>query len=204
MKLTPIELSTYLQEYGNDPSAGLWVINRTKPRGNLGFSCIGELNRPQSVFVPCTFIPIDLTTMLPRKHLLESASFRRQLQRNSIAIVDNKEVAALFASSKLAQEEHARINKIFGGVSDHDFNTETYDVEAEAGASRSLSAAGSEFSAEVISRSQEGEDAESLVDLIMNRADQLTKADMMQIINGVSDSRLKEKCAEIMTELLDA
>ena len=203
MKLVPIELGTYLKKYGEDPSAGLWVINRTNPRGNLGFSCIGELNRPTSVFVPCTFIPIDLTTMLPRNRLLESSSFRRQLSRNSIAIVDNEQVAQLFATSKLAQDEHARINKIFGNGGDIEIVTEAYDVEKESGASRSLSAAGSEFASEVISRSAEGEDAESLIDLIMNRVDQLTKADMMQIVNSVSDSRLKEKCAEIMTDLLD-
>jgi hypothetical protein len=204
MKLVPIELSTYLKKYGEDASAGLWVINRTNPRGNLGFSCIGELNRPTSVFVPCTFIPIDLTTMLPRQRLLESSSFRRQLARNSIAIVDNEEVAKLFAVSTLAQNEHARINKIFGNSEATTFKADVYDVEKEAGASRQLSGAGSEFTSEVISRSNEGEDADSLIDLIMNRADQLNRADVLNIINAVTDSRLKEKCAEIMNELLEA
>ena len=203
MKLTPIELSTYLKKYGDDASSGLWVINRTNPRGNLGFSCVGELNRPISVFVPATFIPIDLTTMLPRQRLLESSSFRRQLARNSIAIVDNDDVAKLFAVSKIAQDEHARINKIFGHSGDTVFNDVAYDVEKEAGASKSLSSQGSSFVDEVISRSGEGEDAESLVDLIMSRVDQLTKDDMLRVINSVSDSRLKERCAEIAKELLE-
>ena len=193
--LTPIELSTYLTKYGKDPVAGLFVINRTKPRGHIAFSCLGEMNTAQSILVPATFIPIDLTTKVPRQKLLDSSAFRRQLANGALAIVDNDEVSALFQKSKLARDEHAKIHNI---TTSH---VEDYDIEKEAQAFTDDDAS-SEFIQELITRSTAGEDAESVADMLLSKLDTVTKDDVTLLANTVSDSKLKEKCIEIIKELM--
>ncbi len=200
MKLIPIELSTYTKKYGDDTTAPLWVVNRTKPRGNCAFTCIGELNRPVPVIVPATFIPIDLTTMLPRSKLLESSAFRRQLSRGDLAIVPNEQVEELFRVSKNAIEERQRLNKFYANDDMVEFDT-SYDVEAESKSRQTIT--DNTFVEEVISRSIAGEDADSLSGLILNKSDSMSKDDMLTIINNVTDSRLKEKVSEIMNDLMD-
>ena len=192
--LTPIALSDYIKKYGDDTAAGLWVINRLTPRGQYLFSCMGEMNRPTTIAIPCTFIPVDLVSQGPKKSILESPSFRRALERGAIEIVDNKEVAELFATHKRSQAEQSRLNRMSANVSGA--QRSTYDLDVESGAAQSNDVAAQTLVSQIIELSLGGEGAADLIDVVLANYDALTPSDLQSIIDGVSDSDFKQRLIE--------
>ena len=106
-----ISLNTWMDRYGSDPVASLFVSNQTKPLGNVSFNAKDEMGNHTGVWVPATFIPVDLTEQIPLKSLLESSKFKRLLSTNFLVIVDN-ESAVEFMRGKAAQKEYKRINNL--------------------------------------------------------------------------------------------
>ena len=196
-KLKTLELTSYLAKYGEDPVAQLYVLNRTNPRGNIVFNCLGDLNRPITVTVMATFIPIDLTAQVPRTKLLDSPALRRMLSRGDLVICDNEDVAALFESSSRAKEEFDRLHNVTRPDSatevELDNNNGIFSEEDDTNAA---------FVAEIIERSISGDTVGMLQDMIFNRIERLAKSDVEQIANGVSDPELKRLCLDAIEQLM--
>jgi len=196
-KLKTLELTSYLDKYGEDQVAQLYVLNRTNPRGNIVFNCLGDLNRPITVTVMATFIPIDLTAQVPRTKLLESPALRRNLARGDLVICDNEDVAALFASSSRAKEEFDRLHNVTrtNGNSEVELDTNNgvFSEEEDTNA---------DFVSEIIERSIGGDTVSMLQDMIYNRIERLSKTDVEQIANGVSDPELKRMCLETIEQFM--
>jgi hypothetical protein len=58
------------------------------------------------------------------------------------------------------------------------------------------------FVAEIIERSISGDTVGMLQDMIFNRIERLTKSDVEQIANGVSDPELKRLCLDAIEQLM--
>ena len=127
-KLQSIDLGTFTKNFGDDPSASLWVVNRSGNRaannagrpnaeqgtmlgglGNIMFSVTGDDARPTSLVVPVTFIPIDLSVQAPVDNLIRSTHFRAAISQGRIAIV-NPSCLNEFFQHPVAANEYRRIN----------------------------------------------------------------------------------------------
>lgn len=109
-KVKTLTLNSYMDKYGADKVASLYVVNMTsKPKGNIAFNSVDEMNRAACVFIPATFIPVDLTEIVTREGLLANKDFKRNLSVGRLVIVDNESVANYFANNKTAQAELRRI-----------------------------------------------------------------------------------------------
>lgn len=108
-KVDLITLSEYNKRYGADVTAPLYVMNRTEPRGRIAFNAMGELNQPIPVIIEPTFIPVDLTTSVPREKLLTSSVLRRMLSEGSLVVADNNSAESVLANNPRARAEYERL-----------------------------------------------------------------------------------------------
>lgn len=93
-------------EHGN-----VWVLNRTSgtDKGPVNFT-VPKSNGTgmDTVIVPLTFLPIDLTEQVTKKQILDSSEFRRALRLGFISLVDNDSAQAMMTISG-AEEERLRL-----------------------------------------------------------------------------------------------
>lgn len=89
----------------------VWVLNRTQGRdkGQVIFTVPKQNgNGVDSVMVPITFLPIDLTEQVSKKQLIESSEFRRAVRLNIISIIGEDDAQKLL-SVRGADKELARL-----------------------------------------------------------------------------------------------
>ena len=197
--LKGITLTQYNKDFGSDPTASLYVMNRTVPRGRSCFSVMGDLGQPATVIVPSTFIPVDLTTQATRDSLMKSSQFRSLLSNNDLVIVSNLVAEELLTNNPRARTEHKRL-----------FNADFVPtMEFEMGDNAPLQQAapeandtGEDFSDNVIVNSiilrcNSGEEsADAIINAILNQSDSLTSEDLVCIANNVTDSEVKDFCLD--------
>ena len=197
--LQGITLTQYNKDFGSDPTASLYVMNRTVPRGRCCFSVMGDLGQPATVIVPSTFIPVDLTTQATRDSLMKSSQFRSLLSNNELVIVNNRVAEELLTNNPRAHTEHKRL-----------FNADFVPtMEFEMGDNQPLQQAvpeandtGEDFSDNVIVNSiilrcNSGEESsDAIINAILNQSDSLTSEDLVTIANNVTDSEVKDFCLD--------
>lgn len=91
--------------------SSVFVLNMTKPKGNVNFTVSDGTSKRIAVKVVCTFIPIDLTTQATKTSLMQSPEFRSLVTRGYLRLVDPEESRQFIESSPEAKEEHQRIFK---------------------------------------------------------------------------------------------
>lgn len=202
IKLKLITLNTYLEQTeGKEQTASLYVINRTKPRGKLCFSCINDLGTASSVVIPVTHIPVDLTTQTSREHLLKSAHFKRMLSIGKIQIVSNESAENLFENDLRSREERERLD---GTPVDLHQTVEVNELEDENSSNqlnKSLLGA-SDFVRSLLNREESGdEDENALVNAFLAQADDMNRADLEALVDRSRVSEIKEGAAEYLEEL---
>ncbi len=209
MKITPITLTQFNKDFGNDPVASLYVLNRSNPNGNIAFNCINELNVTIPVLIPATFIPIDLTTMAPLENLLRSSTLRQILSKKQLVIL-RPEDAEKYLSTPRAKAEYQRINKIVDSVIEEDAGEEEIDLDSGETTSKSRKKAkkqkkspNNHFIEAMIDRASDDEDDESLQREFMTRAHSLTFDDLERLRGSIKSGPLTELILEAIQDRMN-
>lgn len=209
MKIRPINLTQFNKEYGNDPVAPFYVLNRSNPNGNIAFNCINELNVTIPVVVLATFIPIDLTTMAPLENLLKSSVLRQILAKGQLVIV-RKDEAEEYLSTPRARTEYQRINNIVGSVVTEERNAEE-EIDMDTGDSSNSKkkkkkkvSAHDDFITAMIDRANDNdEEDDSLQREFLTRQHVLSLDDLERLRKEVKRPALTEMILEALQEKMN-
>jgi hypothetical protein len=185
----------------------LYVMNRTKPAGNINLTIKGEDDTMQSIVIPKTFVPIDMTMFAPRKNLLLNKHFRQLQQLGQIAIAHPEDAAAAIQASPKAQAEIQRVMQM-NASGNETFVPEMLEMRtdiapalppAQAPMENEETYQPSPFAAGIVNRAGlEGEDMADLMGDIEMRRDELSIDDMNYIANNVEDVTLKTFIADLL------
>ena len=107
------DLRTYsISELEANPQFGpVWVINSTKGerRGNVTLAIYRRTGiGSDTLVIPMTWVPLDLTTKVSREQLLYDNQFRQALSSGLIRLVHPEDCAKLYAENAEARAELAR------------------------------------------------------------------------------------------------
>lgn len=97
------------------PTEPVFVVNTT--RGNERGVVALVLDRVRgngsdTVNIPMTWIPMELTASVSRQQVLESTQFRQGVNSGKIAVVDPIEAMALLRDNDEAKKEYMRLRKL--------------------------------------------------------------------------------------------
>lgn len=87
-----------------EESSSLWVLNRTSPRGVMLINVASIGGRMNTIKIPATFAPIDVTMFETKENLLSSPQFRRQVGLMSIVLVSEKDARELMNLAHVSEE----------------------------------------------------------------------------------------------------
>lgn len=108
--LRTLTLKGYMDKYGKEVAAALYVVNRAD--GRIAFNCKGDVSGPVTVIIPVSFAPTDLTALVSRDNIISNPQFRRMLNSNRLVIVDNEEFETMLKSNSDLREEYGVVNNI--------------------------------------------------------------------------------------------
>lgn len=170
--------------------SSVFVTNMTKPKGNVNFSVSDGTSKRIAVKVPCTFIPIDLTTQATKTSIITSPDFRALVTKGYLRVVDPEEARAFIDSSPEATEEHRRLFRqievaAIGG------NPETSRVEIE---SETVLGTINVVAKNVIESEMEENDA---LRILRNNAGDLTAEDWEYVASKSDKAKVKEFAASM-------
>lgn len=209
MKIRPISLTQFNKEYGNDPVAPFYVLNRSNPNGNIAFNCINELNVTIPVVVLATFIPIDLTTMAPLENLLRSSVLRQILAKGQLVIV-RKDEAEEYLSTSRARAEYQRINNINNVESLSSETSAQEEIDMDTGDSSTKKkkkkkvSAHDDFITAMIDRANDNdEDDDALQREFLTRQHVLSLEDLERLRKEVKRPALTEMILEALQEKMN-
>jgi hypothetical protein len=202
--MRPLTVTQALVDHKDD--LALYVMNRTKPAGNINLTVLGEDGTQQSIVIPKTFVPIDMTLFAPRSNLLKNKHFRQLCQLGEIAIAHPDDAEAAIQNSPKAKQEIQRVLTMNAG-SDSSAMPEMLEmrtdvappVQQQAPIHNEESYSPTPFVAGIVNRALlEGEDMADLMDDISMRGDELTFDDLTYIANNVEDQTLKMFIADMI------
>jgi hypothetical protein len=210
-----LELSVFNRLYGSDPTAPMYVLNRSgnvagpnktaKSRGIILTNVTNDDNTQSIIKVPVTFLPIDLTTQAPLHSLLKSTTIKQALSLGNLVIADTKSVVAAMRGSQRARDEYL---KLFGAewrspITDEgeESDIDMSDIADEDAQNTLQAVAGtttqwSENQAvnDLIIASLGGEEGDAIMSAILNQIDLFSSEDLNCIAQHVTDSSVKEFC----------
>jgi hypothetical protein len=202
--MRPLTVTQALVERKDD--LALYVMNRTKPAGNINLTVLGEDGTSQSIVIPKTFVPIDMTLFAPRDNLLKNKHFRQLCQLGEIAIAHPDDAETAIQNSPKAKQEIQRVLTMNAG-SDSAAMPEYLEMRTDVAAPVQQQApihneetySPTPFVAGIVNRAlNEGEDMADLMDDISMRQDELSFEDMTYIANNVEDQTLKQFIADLL------
>lgn len=184
----------------------LFVMNMTKPAGNINITVKGEDDTMQSIVIPKTFAPIDMSLFAPRENLLKNRQFRQLCQLGSIAIAHPEDALGAIQNSPKAQKEIQRVLDMNADGSAPMAAPEMLEMRADVAPrvqqSKVLTPQEYQpqpFVAGIVNRALlDGEDMADLMDDIQTRRDELSLDDLAYIANSVEDSNLKQFIADLI------
>lgn len=221
LSVKTLELSTFHRLYGNDPTAPLYVLNRSgnaagpnkpaKQRGIILTNVTNDDNSQSIIRVPVTFIPIDLTTQAPLHSLLKSTTIKQALSVGNLVIADTKSAVELMRNNKRARDEYF---KLFGaewrspiGEEGEQSDVDMSDAAAEDAllTAQTEGAAISKYSEnqavnDLIIASLGGEDGDAISAAILNQIDLFSEEDLNCIAQNVTDSSVKDFCLSSLSQ----
>jgi hypothetical protein len=179
-----------------DGDTMLYVLNTSNPRGNINMTIDGANGSRQTITIPITDIPVDLSVQSVKRFILESPEFRRTYARGFIKIVDSNEAESLFANDEKARQRQAKLyNSIdMSGSTD----VEIMQAQDNKEAINKMPATQLDpFIVNLVIRSNNGdEEADTLIQELGARVDLLSLNDLQYIVSNSQSSELKETAAE--------
>jgi hypothetical protein len=207
-KLKVITLATYDKNYGTDKSAALFLINRSD--GRLTMNVLNDQNRPDTIIIPQSFAPIDVTAIVPRVNLLQNSTFKRFINIKYLAVVDNKDVMALLRSDKDLAAEYQRVNT---GGAEIEEEIELAGLTGTSGPSKladNQAKVSNNFldgivmecqSIEAGDQAKRSQNIAGLVTSFKQKAMSFSVADLREFINEVPSTELRNLALEQIEEL---
>ena len=211
MQVKQITLQTWASRYGKEEDAQFFVLNRSNPRSTIDFSVQQDSGLPKGVRVPVTSIPVDLTTSATLSNIRNSPELRRIIQCGDLVIADTDSVNEMMAGSERARTEYKRLYGNEWIAPDAMLTadlSDTADQESTGGtlhtAESSTPDLGQRYSQNdavniIIDNSLAGMPSEDINTSIMNQIDLLSDEDLQVIAANVSDSSVKDFCAEALS-----
>lgn len=211
MQVKQITLQTWDRLYGKEAAAQFFVLNRSNPRSNIDFSVQQDSGLPKGIRVPVTFIPVDLTTSATLSSIRNSPELRRIIQYGDLVIADTNSVNEMMAQSERARAEYARLYGSEWVAPDAMLTADLTDTADQESSGSLITAGGSDtpdlgqrYSQNqavniIIDNSLAGMSAEDINTSIMNQIDLLSDEDLQVIAANVTDSSVKDFCAEALS-----
>lgn len=169
-------------------SSSIWVLNKSNPKGNVTISVPNGMGNIETVIMPATWIPMDLTTQSTKQSLTASPVFRRMLTLGMLQVITEEEAQTLLSPAE-AQEEMQRIYAMPTEMS--------VDPSSVPKPVTSLkSEAAGEVSGFALNISHGDTLDEGQVMNALRSNDQLSKTDMEYIVANSKHSRVKAYLAE--------
>lgn len=119
------DLQAYMNAYGDQPAAALYVLNQTRERASILLTCVSDRGESLSVLIPYSIAPFDITTIIPRSDLVASPDFRRALSAGYIRIIDNESAIAALGNKVVRQEAE----KLFRTNSTNSMTTNDEEIQ---------------------------------------------------------------------------
>lgn len=179
-------------EKANDSQ--LFVLNKSNPPGNVNFVVVDEAQQKVPLQVPKTFIPVDLTNFSTRRDILRNPNFRRLVARGFLHIVDTED-SEEFLKDDRAWKEHNRIYEVVSDLGEGFQPSPEDSLNAVPPDSKGGNV--SQFAQNMLLRVAD-EDADSLVNELESKFDTMSVPDIEYILNGTTNSKIKEWCAEAL------
>lgn len=215
IKLRNIELSTYIKETAKETGAALFIVNTMKRnKGQILFSCMGELGSPQTVKIPATWIPVDLTEQAQREKLINSTEFKALLRKGVVTIVAaevTEEKARLgFIGAEKAlrrpecQAEYEAVLKATGSEASINLAEESgLDLDAERkgqDSSKNTEREASDLALSLVAREEAGEPEETLINAFRTRMAEFTEQDLRYVADKATSAGLTKLALESLEE----
>lgn len=202
--VSKITLNAYNDRYGDNPVAPLYVLNSTKPKGNVAFNCVNDVGQPVGVMVPSTFIPVDLTEQITRDSLLKSTNFRRALSKGQLVILTNESAEDYLRTNSVAKREFARINKIVGSDLEPQSDDEEVEISIDGTEIRKVRFEGAEdgesvFVSAFIDRCADEEYSDDQLEAeFLSRGIDLPKPDLQTLAEQITRPAIRELIIQAM------
>lgn len=218
MSKTKLKYLTIPQAEKADDSC-LYVLNRTKPRGNINLVISNNHGTRDAVRVPISRVPLDLTTQAVKQNILQSPEFRRSVAKGTIVIISTDSAEELFLNDSAAQKEREEMFDSIqvSGVSVEDAQSAPEMSLADqvaletGGAAVNESTSGVEidpFFVNLIMRAQpeslesnSGDTLEGIIQEMNSRADMLDEPTLNYIINNCQQPAMAEAASLLLAEL---
>ena len=211
MKLRNIELSTYIKETNDETGAALFIVNTMKRnKGQILFSCMGELGNPQSVKIPATWIPVDLTEQAQREKLINSTEFKSLLRKGIVTIVaanvtdEKKKLGFIGAEEALkrpeCRSEYEAVLKATGSVAVENL-AEDKGLDLDAGRKnqnndKNTEREASDLALSIVAREEGGEPEDTLLNAFRTRLNEFSEDDLRYIGNNATGANLTKLALE--------
>jgi len=215
IKLRNVELSTYIKETKDETGSALFIVNTMKRnKGQILFSCMGELGSPQTVKVPATWIPVDLTEQAQREKLINSTEFKALLRKGVITIVmanvsdEKAKLGFIGAEDALKRPEcRAEYDSVLaatGSVATASLSEEEgLDLDGARKSSESSmdhERQASDMALSIVAREEGGEPEETLVNAFRTRMGEFSESDLKYIADNVTGSSLTKLALEALED----
>lgn len=106
-----------LRDVEESKDTRLFVINNTQPRGEMLLTVTGNKGRSVIITIPSTWIPVDLSLQSRKSDILDSADFRRAVNRKFLILLDSVQAEDFVDNDATASAENNRILNHAGGNS---------------------------------------------------------------------------------------
>lgn len=179
-------------------STALYVVNRSNPRGNIFLTVKDGSGNAIPVTIPVTPMPVDMTTQVPRRVLLENPVFRRLILGNH-ALLINEEDAEEIISTPEGQLEMARVFNLLAqgvGLSQEEFASSQIDKATNPMIDDTDGVSGFAMQTAMQGQNEGDLNEDAVVHNIAAHDGELTKKDYEYISRTSVYSRVKAVCAD--------
>jgi hypothetical protein len=179
-----------------DGDSMLYVMNSSNPRGNINMTIDGANGTRQTITIPITDIPVDLSIQAVKRFILESPEFRRTFARGFLKIVSSEDAENLFANDDKARQRQAKLYNTIDMAASTDL--EIVQASGDSSVINKIPATQLDpFIVNLVIRSNQGEEeADALIQELGARADLLSLNDLQYVVANSQNSELKEQAAE--------
>jgi len=186
----------------------VWCLNTTRgnKRGEVVFT-VPKLNGNvglDTISVPASFLPFELTSRVHKNQLINSSEFRRAVSSGAVSIIDNNEAESLLQEDG-AEEEVARLKKneelvdatinsiAMASNIQVDDKAGKQQQEAELAKNANMASVNAQI-IELVTRSNGGESSQTILNSLRSMG-ALTQQEYEFIVKEAKDSKIKKFAA---------
>ncbi len=185
----------------------LFVVNKCKPAGNVNLTITGSGGERDSVQVPQTYIPVDLSNHAEKVNILRNPNFRRLVSQNHLEIVE-PDAAEAFLRTEGVQHEVKRVYGVHALVlqpeSEVVIESDTINTgDVVTAEDRALKLGYNPFVVNMMQRINSGEEnPQDLISELDSRLNELKVDEIRFMADNVSEPKIKEWASETLQLLV--